>query len=181
MAKENGGEAVSDVDLFSSENLESQSSQAMGNLILTAIGCGDLIRLDRRFTSTVEKTNERLEKVIEELNGKKIAPYIQKYIGSREFLSNDQIGKMLTIGVLTAMGEWDILARFRTIWGIDTSRQDYQTSIDKVRNIYVNARAEGKSNVETRAGNWEYVEYLLNMFKVFVANNRDEAKNQALE
>lgn len=177
-----GNRAVADTQLFEISNLQSGTVRATGNLLLAALGLGNMVALDEtgRLPST-SRTNSELDMVVNAISGdraRSIVPFIKIYVGNRDFLSTDQIGKLLVYGLLQGMGQRRLAVTYQMLWNLDAANENYGEKVETFTSRYLNARENGISVAAGRQANMDKIITILETIKAIIANVRDEARVQ---
>ena len=183
-AKSSGAASISDSVLFGDNNTDKRNVIAIGNLILTALGLGSYIKVQQGGLTNVRRTNRLLNLLsssTRKSNAESALPYIRRYIDNRKFLTNEQIGKLLLNGMLHGLGEGMMASRYQIIWRFEPSMQDYEKKIQKIRDVYLNARESGALNKEMRQQNLDLVDIILGNLKDIVRQARVENQIQEAE
>ncbi len=183
-AKSSGAASISDSVLFGDNNTDTRNVIAIGNLILTALGLGSYIKVQQGGLTNVRRTNRLLNLLSSSTrknNAESVLPYIRRYIDNRKFLTNEQIGKLLLNGMLHGLGEGMMASRYQIIWRFEPSMQDYEKKIQKIRDVYLNARESGALNKEMRQQNLDLVDIILGNLKDIVRQARVENQIQEAE
>ncbi len=112
-AKNSGAAAISDTVLFSDNNSTSDNLRPMGNLLLIALGKGNLVKTTNSGLGTVRGTNRLLSElrtITKKENAQAIFGHVEKFAENRAFLTTEQIGKLLLNGILFATGHGRLAA-----------------------------------------------------------------------
>ncbi len=180
-AKNSGAAAISDTVLFSDNNSTSDNLRPMGNLLLIALGKGNLVKTTNSGLGTVRGTNRLLSElrtITKKENAQAIFGYVEKFAENRAFLTTEQIGKLLLNGILFATGHGRLAALYQSTWKLDSSLPDYENRRTTLQNIYLLAKESGKRDQETRQNNLDLIDAILQNMKDIVAQVRGE--NQKL-
>ncbi|MCR5775264.1 MAG: hypothetical protein K6G42_09295 [Lachnospiraceae bacterium] len=128
---------VADRDLFAGYNVLTGSTKGVGELILMASGRGKLISSYRDSGRSpemdkVQNINE-MYNVIRGSAGDRAIPLIERYAADRNYLSTDQVSKMLTISILLGMGLDEAAVAIGSTWGLDSKAADYEKQSEDIR------------------------------------------------
>lgn len=180
-AKNSGATSISDTVLFSDNNSYSDNLRPIGNLLLIALGKGNLVKTTNRGLGTVRATNRTLleiREITKKENAQNIFRYVEKFVENRTFLTTEQIGKLLLNGILFATGHGRLASQYQSTWKLDPSAPDYEQRRTRLRDIYLKAKESGKTDPEMRQNNLDLIDAILQNMKDIVTQVRGENQEQ---
>ncbi len=168
---------VADKDLFTAANIAS-STFPIGRILLVNSGATQLLTV-RRTTILVSEQRQiqLLRNAIDALgrSADDIQPIIKQYMERRPFLTEDQAGKMLAISIMSAIGNFRLVAQKIMQWGtvpeeniINTSEEagEIEQNVEKEKPVKVIGSVKNKDSQNEQ---FALCDDLVNLFKNYVS------------